>query len=61
MEPTVIRNGDTIQSSVVEIVVDTLADLNNVSTEDYGVGSDCIVLEDSSVYMLGNDRQWHKI
>lgn len=56
----VISNGVNIQSSVVEIVVDTLAELDDVPT-DFGVGSDCIVLENSSVWMLGNDRKWHEL
>ena len=56
----VTKNADTTQSSVVEIVADTLEDLNEVPTT-YGVGSDCIVLEDSSVWMLGNDQTWHQL
>ena len=56
----IILNGDNTQSSVVEIVVDTLAELDDVPT-DFGVGSDCIVLENSSVWMLGNDRKWHEL
>ena len=56
----VISNGVNIQSSVVEIVVDTLAELDDVPT-DFGVGSDCIVLENSSVWMLGNDKLWHEL
>lgn len=60
MTSTVIRNADTTQSSVVEIVADTLQDLEELST-DYGIGSDCIVLENSSVWMLGNDKQWHEL
>ena len=46
------------QSGVVEIVADTLDDIQDLPTiDDVGVGSDCIVLEDSSVYMLGNDNE----
>lgn len=60
MNGTVISNGNTIQSSVVEIVVDTLQDLEDLDT-DFGPGSDCIVLEDSSVWMLGNDKVWHQL
>ena len=56
----VISNGDNVQSDVVEIVADTLSDKDNVPTT-YGVGSDCIVLEDSSVWMLGNDKVWHEL
>ena len=48
------------QSGVVEIVADTLDDIQDLpTTDDVGVGSDCIVLEDSSVYMLGNDNEQH--
>ena len=54
----VMKNSDTTQSDVVEIVADALEDFDSMPTE-YGVGSDCIVLEDSSVWMLGNDKTWH--
>lgn len=48
------------QSGVVEIVADTLDDVQDLpTTSDVGVGSDCIVLEDSSVQMLGNDDEQH--
>lgn len=56
----VMKNSDTTQSDVVEIVADELADLTDIPTE-YGIGSDCIVLEDSSVWMLGNDKTWHEL
>lgn len=60
MKSAIISNGNSIQSSVVEVVVDTLQDLEELST-NFGVGSDCIVLEDSSVWMLGNDKTWHQL
>ena len=53
-------NGNNIQSSVVEIIADTVADVADLPT-DVGVGSDCIVLENSSVYMLGKDSVWHEL
>lgn len=56
----VISNGGNVQSSVVEVIVDTLAEIAELPT-DFGVGSDCICLEDSSVWMLGNDKTWHEI
>lgn len=56
----IISNGTNIQSSVVELVVDTLTELEDVPTT-FGVGSDAIVLEDSSVWMLGNDKTWHEL
>ena len=56
----VISNGNNVQPSVVEIVADKKEDVDTLPT-DVGVGSDCIVLEDSSVYMFGNDEHWHEI
>ena len=56
----VISNGNIIQSSVVEVVVDTLTDIDTLPTT-FGPGSDCICLEDSSVWMLGNDGVWHQL
>ena len=56
----VIANGEDVQQSVVEIVADTLADIN-ILPVIYSPGSDCIVLEDSSVWMLGNDKIWHQL
>lgn len=57
----IISNGPNIQSNVVEIVVDTLAEIEDVPIARCGVGSDMIVLEDSSVWMLGNDKIWHQL
>ena len=57
----VLSNGNTIQSDVVELVVDTLTELQDEVPTTFGVGSDCIVLEDSSVWMLGNDKTWHEL
>lgn len=56
----VISNGNRVQSSVVEIIADTVADVAELPTT-VGVGSDCIVLENSSVFMLGNDLTWHEL
>ena len=56
----VIANGEDVQSGVVEIVADTLADVSTLPI-NYSAGSDAIVIENSSVWMLGNDKQWHEI
>ena len=48
------------QSGVVEVIVDLRDDMTEIPTH-YGVGSTCFVIEDSSVWMLGNDAQWHEI
>ncbi len=57
---TVIQQGDTVQSYVLEVMCDTRQDLANLPT-DWAAGSNCIVLEDSSVHMLGNDGIWHEL
>ena len=56
----IIANGEDVQNSVVEIVVDYRAEIGTLPTE-YSAGSDAIVIEDSSVWMLGNDKTWHEI
>ena len=56
----IIKNADNTQSSVVEIVADETTDVADLPV-DVGVGSDCIVLQDSSVWMFGNDGVWHEI
>ena len=57
----IIANGEDVQQSVVEIVADTLADISILPTKFVSPGSDCIVLENSSVWMLGNDEVWHEL
>ena len=61
----VIANGEDVQQNVVEIVADKLTDINDLQIETqtayYGAGSSCIVLENSSVWMLGNDKVWHEL
>ena len=60
MAHKITTNGNIVQPSVVEIVADTVADVENLP-KYVGVGSTCIVIENSSVYMLGNDNEWHEI
>lgn len=48
------------QSGVVEIVADFLDDIQDLPT-NVSAGSTVIVLEDSSVYMLGNDEEQHQL
>lgn len=60
MAYTITKNGDNTQSSVVELVVDTHAEVNSLPTT-FGVGSYAIALDNSTMWMLGNDRKYHKI
>ena len=39
---------------------DNLTDIETLPT-DCGAGSTCIVIENSSVWMLGSDKEWHEI
>lgn len=70
MAYSVYRNSDRTAAYVTELVADNLADIDETSSgydaekavsTDFTPGSTCIVLEDSSVWMLGNDKKWHKI
>lgn len=54
------QNANTVAPDVVEITADYRTDLEILPT-DFGVGSATIVLEDGSVWMLGNDKKWHEI
>ena len=54
------QQGDTVQSYVIEAVADTRADIASLPTT-WAVGSACLVIEDSSVWILGNDLIWHEL
>lgn len=54
------QQGDTVQSYVIEAVADTRADIASLPTT-WAVGSTCLVIEDSSVWILGNDLIWHEL
>ena len=57
----IIKNGDTTASAVSEYVADERVDIDSLPTEASKAGSSCICLEDSSVWMLGNDGVWHQL
>lgn len=57
---SIIQQGDTVQTYVMEVVVDTRAEIDTLPT-DWAAGSSCLVIEDSSVFMLGNDGHWHEL
>ena len=56
----IMKNGDNTQSAIVELVVDTLAEIEDLPTT-FGAGSDAVVIENSSVWMLGCDKVWHEL
>lgn len=53
----VIKN---FQAGTVEIVADERADVEELPVY-FSAGSTCFVIEDSSVYMLGNDSEQHEL
>lgn len=57
---TIIQQGDTVQSYVIEAVCNTREDIENLPT-DWLAGSSCFVIEDSSVWMLSLDGIWCEI
>ena len=57
---SVTANGSNVQSSVVEFVADRLTDIETLPT-NVGAGSTCLVIENSSVWILGTDKTWHQI
>lgn len=54
------QNSDNIVPYFVALVADELADIAEIPTH-FAVGSTCFVIEDSSLWILGNDKEWHKI
>lgn len=47
--------------SYVEAMADAREDMEDAPT-NLGAGSSCLVIEDSSVWMLGcEDQQWHEL
>lgn len=53
----VIKN---FQAGTVEIVADERTDVEELPVY-FSAGSTCFVIEDSSVYMLGNDSKQHEL
>lgn len=57
---SIIRQGDSDQYGIVSYCCDSVTDVADLPKED-NVGSTCFVIENSTVYMLGNDKEWHEI
>ena len=60
MATILYKNGDVTQSAVVELIADLRSDIVDLET-DYMAGSTCLVVEDSSVWVLGPDQEWHEL
>ena len=57
----VISHGSVSDGNAKKIIADNLSDLPLLPKQGdgAGVGSQCVVLEDSNLYVLGNDDDWH--
>lgn len=56
----VSKTSNEISSDIIEIVADARNEVETIPTT-YGSGSTIFVIEDSSVWMLGNDKHWHEL
>lgn len=54
------QQGDTVENGILEYVADTREDIKKIPPMGR-MGSTCLVIEDSSVWILGSDKQWHKL
>lgn len=56
----IIGQGDKTTTYLMSYVADKEADITAEKPSDnIAIGSTCLVIETSNVYMLGSDRQWH--
>jgi len=54
------QNSDNIAPYYAALVADTTSDVDGLPVE-FAPGSTCVVIEDSSLWILGNDKIWHEI
>lgn len=55
-----IKQDNDVAYNLVELVCDSLADIQALPTT-CAPGSSCICLEDASVYMLSTEKQWKQL
>ena len=60
MAISITKQSDKTYAYVTEFVADTVADVASLPTNK-APGSICIVIEDTSVYMLNNNGEWKKL
>lgn len=57
---TIIKEKDKQTNNIQEFICDFEIDINNLPIE-IAAGSTAFVIENSSAYMLNNNKQWIKI
>lgn len=62
MSYSITKQGNNVTAYLKEFIVDMQSDIDTLPTfPKCAIGSSCLVLETSDVYMLGNDNQWHVV
>lgn len=62
MAYSIISQGDHKTAYLKEFVVDTIEDIKDLPTfPNTAIGSNCLVIGTSDVFMLGNDNEWYKL
>ena len=62
MAYNIISQGNNKTAYLKEFVVDTESGISKLPTfPKTAIGSNCLVIETSDVYILGNDNKWHKL
>lgn len=54
----ITRNADKSAAYVAELIADTDADVQDIPVDLYEPGTTCIVIENSTVYMLNTQKEW---
>lgn len=54
----VTKNADRSSAYVTELVADTDADVKDIPVDLYDPGTTCIVIDNSTVYMLNTQKEW---
>lgn len=62
----VVAQRGEVEAYVMELIADKVSDVAETLETQYNLktcaaGSTCIVIENSSVWMLGNDGHWHEL
>ena len=58
----VVKSSDNVAPYIVEYVVSTRADIDTLPVSPVcAPGSTCICIEDSRVWMFGDDDIWHEL
>ena len=59
---SITAQSGNVSSYVMEFQVDKLEDIATLpKSPTCTLGSTCLCIEDSSVWALGNDNEWHEI